>query len=65
MSSKHSKLFLITGVSSGFGRAFAEAALAAGHRVVGETPKLGRTATGLTVWVRGWCSIAMVSSIPL
>ncbi|MBB6486516.1 oxidoreductase [Rhizobium lusitanum] len=35
MSSKHSKLFLITGVSSGFGRAFAEAALAAGHRVVG------------------------------
>ncbi len=35
MSSKHSKLFLITGVSSGFGRAFAEAALSAGHRVVG------------------------------
>ncbi|EJC82307.1 short-chain dehydrogenase of unknown substrate specificity [Rhizobium leguminosarum bv. trifolii WSM2297] len=29
------KLFLITGVSSGFGRAFAEAALARGHRVVG------------------------------
>jgi NAD(P)-dependent dehydrogenase (short-subunit alcohol dehydrogenase family) len=29
------KLFLITGVSSGFGRAFAEAALAAGHRVAG------------------------------
>ncbi|MGG6893433.1 MULTISPECIES: oxidoreductase [Rhizobium] len=35
MSSKDSKFFLITGVSSGFGRAFAEAALAAGHRVVG------------------------------
>jgi len=35
MSSKDSKIFLITGVSSGFGRAFAEAALAAGHRVVG------------------------------
>lgn len=30
-----SKRFLITGVSSGFGRAIAEAALAAGHRVVG------------------------------
>ncbi|VWB37469.1 short chain dehydrogenase [Burkholderia lata] len=29
------KLFLITGVSGGFGRAFAEAALQAGHRVAG------------------------------
>jgi NAD(P)-dependent dehydrogenase (short-subunit alcohol dehydrogenase family) len=29
------KTFLITGVSSGFGRAFAESALAAGHTVVG------------------------------
>ena len=29
------KNFVITGVSSGFGRAFAEAALAAGHTVVG------------------------------
>lgn len=29
------KTFLITGVSSGLGRAFAEAALAAGHRVIG------------------------------
>jgi NAD(P)-dependent dehydrogenase (short-subunit alcohol dehydrogenase family) len=29
------KLFLITGVSSGFGRALAEAALAEGHRVTG------------------------------
>jgi NAD(P)-dependent dehydrogenase (short-subunit alcohol dehydrogenase family) len=29
------KTFLITGVSQGLGRAFAEAALAAGHRVVG------------------------------
>ncbi|MFS8048447.1 oxidoreductase [Rhizobium sp. BR 314] len=35
MSSKDSKLFLITGVSSGFGRAFAEAALVAGHCVAG------------------------------
>ena len=32
---KHSKLILITGVSSGFGRALASEALAAGHRVVG------------------------------
>jgi NAD(P)-dependent dehydrogenase (short-subunit alcohol dehydrogenase family) len=30
-----SKTFLVTGVSSGFGRAFAEAALADGHRVAG------------------------------
>jgi NAD(P)-dependent dehydrogenase (short-subunit alcohol dehydrogenase family) len=30
-----SKLFLITGVSSGFGRALAQEALAAGHRVIG------------------------------
>ncbi|WP_144143498.1 oxidoreductase [Paraburkholderia sp. BCC1884] len=30
-----SKTFLITGVSSGFGRAFAEAALNAGHTVIG------------------------------
>lgn len=29
------KIFLITGVSSGLGRAFAEGALAAGHRVIG------------------------------
>ncbi|NGX85927.1 oxidoreductase [Rahnella sp. Lac-M11] len=31
----HSKLFFITGVSSGFGRALAEEALKAGHRVAG------------------------------
>ena len=30
-----SRVFLITGVSSGLGRAFAEAALADGHRVIG------------------------------
>ena len=35
MHDSDSKLFFISGVSSGFGRAFAEAALAAGHRVVG------------------------------
>jgi NAD(P)-dependent dehydrogenase (short-subunit alcohol dehydrogenase family) len=34
-----SKTFLITGVSSGFGRALAEAALAEGHRVVGTLRK--------------------------
>ncbi|MDB6078139.1 MAG: short-chain dehydrogenase protein, partial [Akkermansiaceae bacterium] len=34
-SSSSPQLFLITGVSSGFGRAFATAALAAGHRVAG------------------------------
>lgn len=35
MSKIQSKTFLITGVSSGFGRAFAQAALDAGHTVVG------------------------------
>ncbi|MCQ8278343.1 oxidoreductase [Acetobacteraceae bacterium KSS8] len=35
MSNETAKTFLITGVSSGLGRAFADAALAAGHRVVG------------------------------
>ncbi len=35
MKNPHSKVFLITGVSSGLGRAFADAALAAGHVVVG------------------------------
>jgi NAD(P)-dependent dehydrogenase (short-subunit alcohol dehydrogenase family) len=32
----NTKVFLITGVSSGLGRAFAQAALAAGHTVVGK-----------------------------
>ncbi|MDE1183490.1 oxidoreductase [Paraburkholderia sp.] len=35
MSNETSKIFLITGVSSGFGRAFAEAALKDGHTVIG------------------------------
>jgi NAD(P)-dependent dehydrogenase (short-subunit alcohol dehydrogenase family) len=35
MSQTPSKLIFITGVSTGFGRAIAEAALATGHRVVG------------------------------
>ena len=35
MNSTEKKTFLITGVGAGFGRAFAEAALAAGHTVVG------------------------------
>jgi NAD(P)-dependent dehydrogenase (short-subunit alcohol dehydrogenase family) len=35
MSSTQSKVFLITGVSTGLGRALAEAALADGHRVAG------------------------------
>jgi NAD(P)-dependent dehydrogenase (short-subunit alcohol dehydrogenase family) len=35
-----SKTFLITGVSSGLGRAFAAGALAAGHRVVGTVRRL-------------------------
>ena len=35
MTAPQTKTFFITGVSSGLGRAFAEAALAAGHRVAG------------------------------
>jgi len=35
MSNNSVKTFLITGVASGLGRAFAEGALAAGHRVIG------------------------------
>ncbi len=35
MRDPYKKIFLITGVSSGFGLAFAEAALAAGHTVIG------------------------------
>lgn len=35
MKNTGSKIFLITGVSSGFGRAFAQAAVAVGHTVVG------------------------------
>lgn len=40
-----SKTFLITGVSSGLGRAFAASALAAGHRVIGTVrrPEDGKT----------------------
>ncbi len=35
MTTSTSRTFFITGVSTGFGRAFSEAALAAGHRVIG------------------------------
>src|SRR3982751_2615099 len=35
MAAAFPKTFLITGVSSGLGRAFAAGALAAGHRVIG------------------------------
>ena len=35
MTTNISKTFLVTGVSSGLGRAFAEGALDAGHRVIG------------------------------
>jgi NAD(P)-dependent dehydrogenase (short-subunit alcohol dehydrogenase family) len=38
------KTFLITGVSSGLGRAFAEGALNAGHRVIGTVRKAGDAA---------------------
>lgn len=41
MASVASKTFLITGVSSGLGRAFAEGALLAGHRVIGTVRRAG------------------------
>jgi NAD(P)-dependent dehydrogenase (short-subunit alcohol dehydrogenase family) len=41
MSTATSKTFLITGVSSGLGRAFAQAALQAGHRVIGTVRRHG------------------------
>lgn len=39
MTAAATKTFLITGVSSGLGKAFAEAALEAGHRVIGTVRK--------------------------
>ncbi|MHA6205259.1 oxidoreductase [Dyella soli] len=44
MNSDENKVLLITGVSSGLGRAFAEAALAAGHAVVGTVRRDGERA---------------------
>ena len=41
MASAASKTFLITGVSSGLGRAFAQGALEAGHRVIGTVRRDG------------------------
>ena len=44
MATTTSKTFLITGVSSGLGRAFAEGALQAGHRVIGTVRQAGDAA---------------------
>ena len=44
MATTKSKTFLITGVSSGLGRAFAEGALQAGHRVIGTVRQAGDAA---------------------
>jgi NAD(P)-dependent dehydrogenase (short-subunit alcohol dehydrogenase family) len=41
MATAASKVFLITGVSSGLGRAFADGALQAGHRVIGTVRRSG------------------------
>ncbi|WP_315827242.1 MULTISPECIES: oxidoreductase [unclassified Bradyrhizobium] len=41
MAAAESKIFLVTGVSSGLGRAFAKGALAAGHRVIGTVRRIG------------------------
>ena len=43
------KTFLITGVSSGLGRAFAEGALAAGHRVIGTVRNADAASTFATL----------------
>lgn len=45
MNDFHDKTLLITGVSSGFGRAFAQAALDAGHTVVGTVRNAGAAET--------------------
>lgn len=42
MTAAASKAFLITSVSSGLGRAFAERALAASHRVIATLHQAGR-----------------------
>jgi NAD(P)-dependent dehydrogenase (short-subunit alcohol dehydrogenase family) len=47
------KTFLITGVSSGLGRAFASAALAAGHRVIG-TVRRAKDADAFRVFERAF-----------
>ena len=41
MATTDPKTFLITGVSSGLGRAFAQGALDAGHRVIGTVRREG------------------------
>ncbi|MGJ4898917.1 MULTISPECIES: oxidoreductase [unclassified Bradyrhizobium] len=41
MAAAESKIFLVTGVSSGLGLAFAKGALAAGHRVIGTVRRVG------------------------
>jgi NAD(P)-dependent dehydrogenase (short-subunit alcohol dehydrogenase family) len=48
----HIKTFLITGVSSGLGKAFAEGGLAAGHRVIG-TVRSGEAAKAFTALAPG------------
>jgi NAD(P)-dependent dehydrogenase (short-subunit alcohol dehydrogenase family) len=45
----NAKNFLITGVSQGLGRAFAEAALAAGHRGCRHGPQLDALLWGLAM----------------
>lgn len=52
MATLASKVFLITGVSSGLGRAFAVAALEAGHRVVG-TVRRARDAEAFAALAEG------------
>ncbi len=46
------KIFLITGVSSGLGKAFAEGALAEGHRVIG-TVRNADAASAFAAWAPG------------
>ena len=50
MKNSDSKILLITGVSSGFGRAFAEAAATAGHTVVGTIRNAAHRADFEAIW---------------
>ena len=56
---KNTKRFFITGVSSGFGRAIANAALKAGHRVIG-TVRTEQAAAEFEAQIRGEAHVKLL-----
>src|SRR6202161_4896717 len=56
---KNTKRFFITGVSSGFGRAIANAALKAGHRVIG-TVRTEQAAAEFEMQIRGEAHVKLL-----